>query len=154
MPNIYSWGEFEYCTDLSYAIITLDDPSLNLITDLEYDSSNNLFKEINLWDGSNNHFEVQITEIITEIQLKVFIPEFVHGNKIAAGDIFVEGQEVNNCLTIRKDAIWTAATAALQEIDRNQQEEKTKTANLETEVNTLKTQMADLLARITALENP
>ena len=154
LPNIYSWGEFEYCTDLSYAIITLDDPSLNLITDLEYDSSNNLFKEINLWDGSNNHFEVQITEIITEIQLKVFIPEFVHGNKIAAGDIFVEGQEVNNCLTIRKDAIWTAATAALQEIDRNQQEEKTKTANLETEVNTLKTQMADLLARITALENP
>ena len=48
---------------------------------------------------------------------------------------------------LKKEAIWTVATSALQEVDRQLQAEKAKTATLETRV-------ADLLARVQALENP
>lgn len=62
-------------------------------------------------------------------------------------NIFVYGTEVDDFHTLRKDAIWSTGIAALQEVDRQLQAEKAKTATLETQV-------ADLLARVTALENP
>ena len=65
----------------------------------------------------------------------------VHGTTI-----FVYGQEVDDFHALNKDYIFTVATAALQEVDRQLQAEKAKTATLET-------QMADLLARVTALES-
>jgi hypothetical protein len=61
--------------------------------------------------------------------------------------IFAYGQKVVNFNKLKKDAIFTVATAALQEVDRQLQAEKVKTATLET-------QITDLLARVTALENP
>jgi hypothetical protein len=60
--------------------------------------------------------------------------------------IFVYGQKVDDFHTLQKNAIWTVATAALQEVDRQLQAEKVKTASLESQV-------VDLLARVTALEN-
>ena len=65
----------------------------------------------------------------------------IHGTSI-----FVYGQEVDDFHTLNKSAIFTVATAALQEVDRQLQAEKAKTATLES-------QMADLLARVTALES-
>jgi len=62
-------------------------------------------------------------------------------------NIFVFGTLIDEPLVLNKDSIWTVATAALQEVDRQLQAEKTK-------VVTLETQVADLLARMTALENP
>ena len=69
-------------------------------------------------------------------------------------NIFVYGTEVNDFHVLDKNTIWTTTASALQEIDRIQQDaiiqinaEKTKTVTLETQV-------ADLLARMTALENP
>jgi len=60
--------------------------------------------------------------------------------------LFVVGQEVDDFVFLKKESIFTVATAALQEVDRQLQAEKTKTATLETQV-------AALLARVTALEN-
>ena len=59
---------------------------------------------------------------------------------------YIHGEQVNNFHHLNKDAIWAVSTAALQEVDRQLQAEKTK-------VVTLETQVADLLARVTALEN-
>jgi hypothetical protein len=53
--------------------------------------------------------------------------------------LFVYGQQVDDFVFLKKEAIWTIATAALQEVDRQLQAEKAK--------------VADLLARVTALEN-
>lgn len=61
--------------------------------------------------------------------------------------LFVYGQEVNDFIFLKKEAIWTVATAALQEVDRQLQAEKAKVATLET-------QLASVLARLDALENP
>ena len=59
---------------------------------------------------------------------------------------FVYGEVVSDFHNLNKDSVWTISCAALQEIDRQLQAEKTK-------VVTLETQVADLLARVTALEN-
>jgi len=59
--------------------------------------------------------------------------------------LFVYGQEVDDFIFVKKDAIWTVATAALQEVDRQLQAEKAKTATLET-------QLVSVLARLDALE--
>jgi hypothetical protein len=61
--------------------------------------------------------------------------------------LFVYGQEVDDFIFVKKEAIWTIATSALQEVDRQLQAEKAKTATLET-------QLASVLARLDALENP
>ena len=60
------------------------------------------------------------------------------------GEIVCE--EVNDFVFLQKDAIWTVATSALQELDRQLQAEKTKVATLET-------QLTSVLARLDALEN-
>ena len=70
------------------------------------------------------------------------------------------GEEVYDFNTLDKNAIYTTAVGALQEVDRQQQVDKAKINNLENEVtilkneNTiLKSQYNDLLNRITILEN-
>ena len=68
------------------------------------------------------------------------------GNVVSGNQVFVMGQEVDNFNIIKKEYIFTIATAALQEVDRQLQAEKTK-------VVTLETQVANLLARVIALEN-
>ena len=59
--------------------------------------------------------------------------------KNVGSKIGVYGQVVDDFLSIDKNYIWTIATSALQEVDRQLQAEKTKVASLE--------------ARISALEN-
>jgi hypothetical protein len=59
---------------------------------------------------------------------------------------YIHGEHIHDFHHLNKDAIWAVSTAALQEVDRQLQAEKTK-------VSTLETQVADLLARVTALEN-
>jgi hypothetical protein len=59
--------------------------------------------------------------------------------------IFVYGQKVDDFHTLNKNAIWTIATAALQEVDRQLQAEKAKVATLES-------QLTSVLARLDALE--
>jgi hypothetical protein len=41
--------------------------------------------------------------------------------------LFIYGQEVDDFVFVKKDAIWTIATAALQEVDRQLQDTKTPT---------------------------
>jgi hypothetical protein len=59
--------------------------------------------------------------------------------------LFVYGQEVDDFVFIKKEAIWTVATSALQEVDRQLQAEKAKVATLES-------QLTSVLARLDALE--
>ena len=63
--------------------------------------------------------------------------------------LFVYGQEVDDFVFLKKESIFTVATAALQEVDRQLQAEKTKTTALETK---LQTETATLETKTTALE--
>ena len=111
------------------------------------DASGNYFDaDGNFKDASNNLVGTYKTE-----WKKVTI----HGTKI-----FVYGQKVDDFHTLNKSAIFTVATAALQEVDRQLQAEKAKVSVLESDLTaekaktaTLESQMADLLARVSALES-
>jgi len=84
--------------------------------------------KLRLYDRNDNEEDVLIDEIIDEytVRLKKSI-----GN---ADQVFVYGQEVQDFNFLKKDAIWTTAAAALQEIDRQLQAEKAKTKALESKL--------------------
>jgi hypothetical protein len=65
--------------------------------------------------------------------------------------VFVYGQEVNDFHALKKDAIWTIATVALQEVDRQQLADKERIAVLESKVSTLETTIATLQSQLTAV---
>jgi hypothetical protein len=107
---------------------------------LEKDISGNIFKNLKIFDYNNQEYILNITKyennIITISENNDIISDY-------SNNIFVYGQEVNDFHTLNKDSIWTIATAALQEVDRQLQDEKEKN----------QIQYNDLLARIEALEN-
>ena len=67
-------------------------------------------------------------------------------HKFKNDKLLLYGQKPNDFHRLNKDVIFTLATAALQEVDRQLQAEKTK-------VTTLETQLASVLARLDALES-
>jgi len=91
--------------------------------------------------------KVTIAEVIDEhtIRLEEDLTDWTGsvdetGNVVAGNQLFIYGQEVDDFVFIKKEAIWTIATAALQEVDRQLQETKA--------------QLASVLTRLDALENP
>jgi hypothetical protein len=61
-------------------------------------------------------------------------------------EIFIWGQIVNDFHHLNKDYLWTIGTAALQEVDRQQQADKLRISELET-------QLTSVLTRLDALES-
>ena len=78
--------------------------------------------------------EVTITEVVDEHTVLVEEDMSEWG-----GQLFVWGQKVDDFHHLNKDYIWTVATSALQEVDRQLQAERSRNDCLE--------------ARILALEN-
>jgi hypothetical protein len=127
----------------------------NVITFTNFDTStleSNTFV-MKVFDTKNNEHMVNLTEVIDEHNIRVDedLSEWIGsvdetGNVVTGNQIFVYGQQVDDFTFLKKDAIWTVSTAALQEVDRQLQNEKIRN-------DTLETQVSDLLARVTALEN-
>jgi hypothetical protein len=75
-----------------------------------------------------------------EMNLVPNIDYYVKTYTTYPGDLlYVYGQRVDDFVYLKKDAIWTLTTAALQEVDRQLQAEKAK--------------VEDLLKRVEALES-
>lgn len=56
------------------------------------------------------------------------------------------GLRVDDFVYLKKESVFTVATASLQEVDRQQQADKVRIAELET-------QLVSVLVRVTTLEN-
>ena len=116
----------------------------NVITFTNFDTSNleSNMTVLKVYDVDDAEHLVNIAEIVDERSVRVDedLSEWYgtvdgsEGNKI-----FVYGQQVDDFVFLKKDAIWTVATSALQELDRQLQTEKARNDALE--------------ARILALEN-
>jgi hypothetical protein len=128
----------------------------NVITFTNFNTSNlqsNATSQIKLFDVENNEHLVKLVSVLDEHSIQVdndlsawmgAVDE--DGNVVSGNQIFVYGEEVNDFVFLQKDAIWTVATSALQELDRQLQAEKTKVATLET-------QLTSVLTRLDALES-
>lgn len=76
-----------------------------------------------------HHLDVEVVSVINDTTFTIFT-DYKEIDKI--GDrVWVYGEYVDDFHNLDKNAIWTVATAALQEVDRQLQAEKEKVASLE-----------------------
>ena len=104
----------------------------------DLDASSNTLKILD--KEVKEHF-VNIEEIIdaSYIRVDIDLSDMMgdvddSGNIIEGNKVFVYGQRVDDFHFLKKEAIFTVATAALQEVDRQLQAEKAKVATLESQV--------------------
>jgi hypothetical protein len=106
--------------------------------------------------------DVEVTEVISTKKVRLSLPlsEKHHtgtmGDQNVVRKVFVYGQWVDDFYVLKKDAIFTVAVAALQEVDRRQVEDNERILELEGEVNLLKEennllkqQLASITERLT-----
>jgi len=153
VPNVYS------IADISGNFLILQGGTFdNLEHDLT-DSSGNVYENISIAiEGVNRekiYYSIKNIVNSTTIELYEELPSslYIYNETTGNNQCFVFGQFVNNFNMLDKNAIWTVAAAATQEIDRQQQADKVRIAELETKVETLETQLVNVLARLTALES-
>tara|TARA_A100001234_G_scaffold14157_1_gene11342 strand:+ start:1853 stop:3709 length:1857 start_codon:yes stop_codon:yes gene_type:complete len=123
--------------------------SSNVITFTNFNTSNlesNATTLIRTIGADGEQHDIHLEEVIDEhaIRVKEDLTDWIGsvdetGNVVAGNQLFVYGQEVDDFVFLKKESIFTVTTAALQEVDRQLQAEKAK--------------VADLLARVEALEN-
>ena len=158
--NVYGFIAQEVATVLPYAVTVSEGDIPNILTNsnVSVTSDSNIL-ELRL-DTTVEGLTLSNTSVINIItdedkELKCNVLSFSESNVITienTGDFsnvtnaFIKGEQISDFHHLNKDAIWAVSTAALQEVDRQLQAEKTK-------VVTLETQVANLLARVTALEN-
>ena len=161
VPNIYELA------DISNGSIVLTNNTTDVFTRVpELDGSGNTIqdasgntiyrlknKTLKCMTAFGDDFEITIKEIVDDkrftvkesITIEQKTQVDVSGN-LVKDKLFIVGEVVDDFHTLKKDAIWTIATAAAQEVDRKLQEEKEKVAQMETQV-------AALLARVETLKN-
>jgi hypothetical protein len=146
-------GTHTSCIPNIYELANVSDS--NVITFTNFDTSNleSNAMVLKVYDVNDTEHLVNITEVIDEHSVRVEedLSEWTGsvdetGNVVSGNQLFVYGQEVDDFFYLDKNAIWTVATSALQEVDHQLQAEKVK-------VITLETQLASVLTRLDALEN-
>jgi hypothetical protein len=113
--------------------------------------------KVKLYDVSMNEYIVRINEIIDN---GIFTIENDDVSiKLTHDEYFVFGQEVDDYKILNNESIAMVATAALQEVDRQQQADKARIAELENHVSNLEATIAsqqslinDILERLKKLE--
>ena len=124
------------CTGTEFTLATKTIPETwSVGTVVKVITSNNISKEVTIKtvDVVNNKFVVE--------------------EELEDPRYFVYGERVTDFRVLHKDVIFAITTAAVQEIDRQLQDERSKTADLESQIATLQHQYQELLDRITNLES-
>ena len=142
IPNIYDMGII--ASDM--ITITLSTKSTTLF---QRDPSDNLFP-IYLMGCDNVEIKTTITSIIDD---KTFIiADALTSKQISdLSQIFVYGSIVNDFHTLDKNAIFTIATAALQELDREYQATRLEVATLTTQVSNMSVEVTSLTSQNASL---
>jgi hypothetical protein len=130
IPNIYALGT------KTANVIAFGAKSTNL---LQNDSEGVLHPTLLVYHPDGLQIEVTIKSIIDEKHIEIEPTDELD----AECQLFLYGQMVDDFHTIDKNYIFTIATAALQEVDRQLQAERIKTTVLES-------QMAAIMARLDA----
>ncbi len=125
------------------------------------DASGNQNFKVKFKDASDNDVEVITTRIIDDFSFLIKVPLNDNGinDKIKEEMYFLYGQSVDDFHKIDTEYIHNIATAALQEVDRQQQADKARIAELENQVSNLEAKVSaqqslinDILERLKTLE--
>ena len=98
-------------------------------------------------DGKDH--DIHLEEVIDEhtVRIKEDLSDLTGsvdetGNVVAGNQLFVYGQQVDDFVFLKKESIFTVATSALQEVDRQLQAEKARNDTLESRIEALEAQLA------------
>jgi hypothetical protein len=97
--------------------------------------------KLKCYDDKNEIVWVVIKAIIDTQNIEI-------EEKITNDRLFVYGHSVDDFLQLDHDTIYTVATAALQEVDRQQQADKARIAELEAKVSEQQSLINDILERL------
>jgi hypothetical protein len=159
IPEAVDVGEGDLPNIYKHATI---DIQANSITIKDFDTSTlNQTDSIIYIDQDDQRQTLKIKSIINSTQLEIEedLEKLVETFKTSkmeeytfTGEIFIWGQKVQDFHHLQKSAIFTVATAALQEVDRQLQAEKIKTYELRQKVELLEMSHGALIQRVEALE--
>ena len=136
IPNIFALKAY------NAGILALD--TTTLLTNNE----GNLIKKLLIKVRGDREKDVTIKEILEN---GVTLEQTLQEEDLVEGEIFVYGQYVDDFHVLKKDAIFTVAVAALQEIDRRQTTDNERILELESENATQAENIATLQAQVAAL---
>ena len=110
-----------------------------MITFTNFDTSNleSNALVLKVFDKYDKEHLINIAEVVDEhiVRVDVDLSEWTGTVEESEGDkIFVYGQRVDDFVFLQKDAIFTIATSALQEVDRQLQAEKARNDALEARI--------------------
>jgi hypothetical protein len=131
VPNIYSNARFVKDIENNNTIIHIQSENAILLDQ----QSSLIFEVVNTSTKTISH--VIISQVVNNLT-------YITEDEIEEGEYFIFGQVVDNFKHLNKDAIWTVATAALQEVDRQLQAEKEAHAGTASELADVKTELAAL----------
>lgn len=143
IPNIYKQANVSEGN-----ILTIDGFDTSSLSN---DAEGNLVTKLMLKSWKERDIEVTIDTILSSNSIRLteaLLEDDINGTVDGVpftNEIFVYGQIVDDFHSLKKDAIFTVAVAALQEIDRRQTNDNERILELENEVETLKAQVAALL---------
>ena len=111
--------------------------SANTITFTNFHTSNldATSNTLVVYEEGTKRKELTITEVIDEHTIRV-------DTEVSGEDVLVYGQVVQDFHHLNKDYLWTVATSALQEVDRQLQAEKARNDRLEARLQALETALA------------
>jgi hypothetical protein len=129
LPNIYELANVSSSNVITFTNFNTSNLESNATTLIRTKGIDGEDHDIHLAEVIDAH-SIRVEEDMTEWTGSVDET----GNVVAGNQLFVYGQEVDDFVFLKKEAIWTVATAALQEVDRQLQAEKSKTTALETKL--------------------
>ena len=110
--------------------------SANTITFTNFHTSNldATSNTLVVYEGGDTRKDLTIVEVVDEHTIRV-------DTDVAGEDVFVFGQVVQDFHHLNKEYLWTIATSALQEVDRQLQAEKARNDRLEARLQALETKL-------------
>ena len=170
----YSVEKMEKALPNVYCTATVIGENYDILEFSNFDTGNLLYNEdgtlnakiqCKLWN--DGEIDIKIAEILSGSKIRVSEPL----EKITCNDkedqsgsvvdtVFVYGQYVDDFHVLKKEAIFTVALAALQEVDRRQIADDERIIDLEEDIvllkeenNLLKQQIESIMTRLNALES-
>jgi hypothetical protein len=150
IPNFYCKGNIR-AIDASnhiYEISSENDLSFDKVID---DSGNEVIHhKIKIYGFDDTEYICSVIQMNNTKNIRVKLEkEYKFANdEENKYKLFIYGQEIYDFYSLEKNAIWTVATAALQEVDRQQQADKVRIAELETKVAEQQSLINDILERL------